>query len=118
MPKCSVRTSGKTLLALVLHSESVEGFQLINELEVDGVIFRSLTSSVQAMGYQAGLVIAERKNGQGASFGYMLEKADQILTSQKWLHAMQEAYDLIETFRPHAPPRPSQMHWRLQFTTT
>ena len=82
------------------------GFQMINELEVDGIIFRSLTSSVHVMGYQAGLVIAERKNGKGASFGYMLEKADQILTSQKWLHAMQEAYDLIETFRPHAPPPP------------
>lgn len=89
------------LLSFIKHQWC--GFQLINEIEVDGVIFRSLISAVQILGYQAGLVIAEKKNTKGVSFGYMLDEKKNILTSHRWLHAMQEAYDLLETFDPRAP---------------
>lgn len=81
------------LLSYIKHGWS--GFFQIDETKISHFNFRSLVSKYSVAGFTAGIGICQSPAFQGASFGYLSDQSDKILTSEKWEQSFYEAFDYI-----------------------
>jgi len=71
------------------------GFYQINETKISDISLRSLISKYSVAGFSAGLGICQAPQFPGASFGYLCDHQDQILTSSRWEQVFYESYDYL-----------------------
>ncbi len=75
------------------------GFRLINLLDSQGFQFQSLVSNLKEAGFSAGMLLTGHKLFTGASFGYLCDRANNILDSNKWEQAFFESYASILAYK-------------------
>lgn len=83
------------LLLLTFAKYGWSGFFEIDKTKMNHCQFRSVVSKISLAGFSAGMALCQSPNYQGISLGYLADKENQILTSEKWEQAFYESYDLI-----------------------
>ncbi len=83
------------LLLLTFVKYGWSGFFEIGKTKMNHCQFRSVVSKISLAGFSAGIALCQSPNYQGISLGYLADKTNQILSSEKWEQAFYESYDLI-----------------------
>lgn len=83
------------LLLLTFAKYGWGGFFEIDETKMNHCQFSSVVSKISLAGFSAGMALCQSSSYQGISLGYLVDKTNQILISEKWEQAFYESFDLI-----------------------
>lgn len=83
------------LLILTFAKYGWDGFFKVDQTQMGHLKFTSLVSKLSVAGFSAGVAICQSSSYAGISLGYLADRSDKILKSEKWEQAFYESYDLI-----------------------